>query len=58
MFLAAFIGLFTSFALCRPDSAFSSGMLGLRKDVSHRKRPDGKLPAPAIIVNFGVAAHW
>ena len=33
-------------------------MLGLRKGVSHRKRPDGKLPAPVIIVNFGVAAPW
>jgi hypothetical protein len=53
--LLAFLAFLT---ICPLDNAFSSAMLGLREDVSHRKRPDGKLPAPAIIVNFGVAAHW
>src|SRR5437879_12628467 len=33
-------------------------MVGLRRELSHRELPDGKLPAPAIIVSFGVAAHW
>src|SRR3979411_2734688 len=33
-------------------------MVGLRREFSHRELPDGKLPAPAIIVSFGVAAHW
>jgi hypothetical protein len=32
-------------------------MVGLRRELSHRELPDGKLPAPAIIVSFGVAAH-
>src|SRR5258705_13803266 len=32
--------------------------LGLRRKLSHRELPDGKLPAPAVIVSFGVAAHW
>src|SRR6267378_5022596 len=46
------------FAFCPLDSAFSSGIVGLRRELSHRELPDGKLPAPAIIVSFGVAAHW
>src|SRR5205085_11421653 len=29
-----------------------------KRKLSHRELPDGKLPAPAIIVSFGVAAHW
>ena len=29
-------------------------MVGLRRELSHRELPDGKLPAPAIIVSFGV----
>jgi hypothetical protein len=33
------------------------GIVKSRKSASHRERPDGKLPAPAIIVNFGVTAH-
>jgi hypothetical protein len=33
-------------------------MVGLKRKLSHRELPDGKLPAPAIIVSFGVAAHW
>jgi hypothetical protein len=28
----------------------------LRRELSHRGLPDEKLPAPAIIVSFGVAA--
>jgi hypothetical protein len=46
------------FALCPLDSAFSSAIVELRRELSHRELPDGKLPAPAIIVSFGVAAHW
>src|SRR5260370_8842974 len=33
-------------------------MVKLRRELSHRELPDGKLPAPAISVGFGVAAHW
>src|SRR3984893_9768405 len=33
-------------------------MVGLKRKLSHRGLPDGKLPAPAIIVSLGVAAHW
>jgi hypothetical protein len=49
---------FASFALGALDSTFSSGIVGSRRELSHRELPDGKLPAPAIIVSFGVAAHW
>jgi len=52
--LLTFFAFFTLWSL---DSAFSSGMVGLRRELSHRELPDGKLPAPAIIVSFGVAAH-
>ena len=52
------MAFFAFFTICLLDFAFSSAIVKLRKDVSHRKRPDGKLPAPAIIVNCGVAAHW
>ena len=44
------------FALWSLASAVSPAMVGLRRELSHRELPDGKLPAPAIIVNFGVAA--
>jgi hypothetical protein len=33
-------------------------LLNRERELSHRELPDGKLPAPAIIVSFGVAAHW
>src|SRR4029077_1624913 len=48
--------------ICRPlphsGSAISSAIVGLKRKLSHRELPDGKLPAPAIIASFGVAAHW
>jgi hypothetical protein len=53
--LQAFLAFFALFPL---DWPFSSAMVGLRRELSHRELPDGKLPAPAIIVSFGVAAHW
>jgi hypothetical protein len=46
------------FALCPLDSAFLSATVGLRRELSHRELPDGKLPAPAIVASFGVAARW
>ena len=46
------------FALCPLDSPFSTAILVLGRELSHRELPDGKLPAPAIIASFGVAAHW
>ena len=56
IFLGAFTGLFRIFRLYPFDSAFSSATVKLRRELSHRELPDGKLPAPAIIVSFGVAA--
>jgi hypothetical protein len=53
--LQAFFAFFVAGAL---DSTFSSGIVESRRELSHREFPDGKLPAPAIIVSFGVAAHW
>ena len=44
------------FAFCPLESAFSSAIVGLRRELSHRELPDEKLPAQAIIVSFGVAA--
>jgi hypothetical protein len=32
-------------------------LLNRERELSHRELPDGKLPVPAIIVSFGVAAH-
>src|SRR5260370_11733924 len=49
---------FAFFALFPLDWPFSSAMVGLKRKLSHRELPDGKLPAPAIIASFGVAAHW
>ena len=54
-YLQAFRPFFAFWAL---DSASSSGIVELRRELSHRELPDGELPAPAIIVSFGVAAHW
>ena len=59
IFLEPYLQAFRAFlALEALDSAFSSAIVGLKRKLSHRELPDGKLPAPAIIVSFGVAAHW
>jgi hypothetical protein len=52
------LAFFAFFTICLLDFAFSSAIVKLRRELSHRELPDGKLPAPAIIVSFGVAAHW
>src|SRR5207302_10481354 len=47
------------FALCRTRINRSRLLwLDCKRKLSHRELPDGKLPAPAIIASFGVAAHW
>jgi hypothetical protein len=46
------------FALVPLDWAVLAAILELRRELSHRELPDGKLPVPAIIASFGVAAHW
>jgi hypothetical protein len=46
------------FALFLLDWPFSAAIIESERKLSHRELPDGKLPAPAIIVSFGVAAHW
>jgi hypothetical protein len=53
-YLQAFFVFFTLLPL---DWPFSPAIVELRRELSHREFPDGKLPAPATIASFGVAAR-
>ena len=40
------------------DDSQNLSLYHVPPDLDVAGQPDGKLPAPAIIVSFGVAAHW